>query len=79
MLVAAQVMGLDRANQVAGMLGEFELSMGVPLVGYNVSDAGRTPLRGAREGVLRGARAHRAQREEEQGLRGEPAPRLSRR
>jgi len=37
MLVAAQVMGLDRANQVAGMLGEFELSMGVPLVGYNVS------------------------------------------
>jgi fumarate hydratase, class II len=37
MLVSAQVMGLDRANQVAGMLGEFELSMGVPLVGYNVS------------------------------------------
>ncbi len=36
MLVSAQVMGLDRANQVAGMLGEFELSMGVPLVGYNV-------------------------------------------
>jgi fumarate hydratase, class II len=38
MLVAAQVMGLDRANQVAGMLGEFELSMGVPLIGYNVSE-----------------------------------------
>jgi fumarate hydratase class II len=37
MLVAAQVMGLDRANQVAGMMGEFELSMGVPLVGYNVA------------------------------------------
>jgi fumarate hydratase class II len=37
MLVAAQVMGLDRANQVAGMLGEFELSMGVPLIGYNVT------------------------------------------
>ena len=36
MLVSAQVMGLDRANQVAGMLGEFELSMGVPLVGYNM-------------------------------------------
>jgi fumarate hydratase class II len=36
MLVSAQVMGLDRANQVGGMLGEFELSMGVPLVGYNV-------------------------------------------
>jgi len=37
MLVSAQVMGLDRANQVAGMLGEFELSMGVPLLGYNVT------------------------------------------
>jgi fumarate hydratase class II len=36
MLVSAQVMGLDKANQVAGMLGEFELSMGVPLLGYNV-------------------------------------------
>jgi fumarate hydratase class II len=36
MLVSAQVMGLDRANQVAAMLGEFELSMGVPLMGYNV-------------------------------------------
>ena len=29
--------GLDQANQVAGMLGEFELSMGVPLMGYNVN------------------------------------------
>jgi fumarate hydratase, class II len=37
MLASAQVMGLDRANQVAGMLGEFELSMGVPLMGYNVT------------------------------------------
>jgi fumarate hydratase, class II len=37
LLVSAQVMGLDRSNQVAGMLGEFELSMGVPLVGYNVT------------------------------------------
>jgi len=37
MLVSAQVMGLDKANQVAEMLGEFELSMGIPLVGYNVS------------------------------------------
>jgi fumarate hydratase class II len=36
MLVSAHVMGLNQANQVAGMLGEFELSMGVPLVGYNV-------------------------------------------
>ncbi len=37
MLVAAQVDGLDKANQAAGMLGDFELSMGVPLVGYNVA------------------------------------------
>jgi len=36
MLASAQVMGLDRANQVTGMLGEFELSMGVPLMGYNI-------------------------------------------
>lgn len=36
MLVAAQVVGLDHANQFASMLGEFELAMGVPLVGYNV-------------------------------------------
>lgn len=36
MLASAQVMGLDRANQIAGLLGDFELSMGVPLVGYNV-------------------------------------------
>jgi fumarate hydratase class II len=36
MLACAQVMGLDHANQVAGMFGEFELSMGVPLMGYNV-------------------------------------------
>jgi fumarate hydratase class II len=33
---AAQVMGLDHANQIAAMLGEFELSMGIPLMGYNV-------------------------------------------
>ena len=37
MQVSAQVMGLDKANQLAGMLGEFELSMGVPLIGYNVT------------------------------------------
>lgn len=36
MLASAQVMGLDRANQIAGLLGDFELSMGVPLIGYNV-------------------------------------------
>ena len=36
LLVAAQVVGLDHANQFASMLGEFELSMGVPLTGYNI-------------------------------------------
>jgi fumarate hydratase, class II len=37
LLVCSQVFGLDHSNEVAGMLGEFELSMGVPLVGYNVN------------------------------------------
>jgi len=37
MLACSQVLGLDLANQTAGALGEFELSMGVPLVGYNVN------------------------------------------
>jgi fumarate hydratase class II len=33
---SVQVMGLDHAVQLAGMLGEFELSMGIPLTGYDV-------------------------------------------
>jgi len=36
MLASAEVMGLDAANQFAASLGEFELAMGVPLIGYNV-------------------------------------------
>nr|WP_176586670.1 class II fumarate hydratase [Sulfolobus acidocaldarius] len=36
LLISAQVVGLDHANQFASMLGEFELSMGIPLIGYNV-------------------------------------------
>ncbi|MCQ4345037.1 MAG: lyase family protein, partial [Sulfolobaceae archaeon] len=36
LLAVSQVMGLDEANVKASMLGEFELSMGVPLMGYNV-------------------------------------------
>jgi fumarate hydratase class II len=36
MLVASQVIGLDHSNQVLSTLGEFELSMGIPLMGYNV-------------------------------------------
>ncbi|MDV3294079.1 MAG: class II fumarate hydratase [Nitrososphaerales archaeon] len=36
LLACAEVIGLDGANQVAASLGEFELAMGVPLIGYNV-------------------------------------------
>ncbi|MEM3352660.1 MAG: lyase family protein [Saccharolobus sp.] len=36
LLISAQVVGLDHANQFASMLGEFELAMGVPLIGYNI-------------------------------------------
>ncbi|EZQ04745.1 MULTISPECIES: class II fumarate hydratase [Acidianus] len=36
LLVSAQVIGLDHSNQIASMLGEFELAMGIPLVGYNI-------------------------------------------
>ncbi|MCG2883961.1 MAG: class II fumarate hydratase [Sulfolobales archaeon] len=36
LLAVSQVTGLDEANVKASMLGEFELSMGVPLMGYNV-------------------------------------------
>ncbi len=33
---SVQIMGIDHAIQLAGMLGEFELSMGVPLTGYDI-------------------------------------------
>ena len=36
LLAAAEVIGLDGANAFAASLGEFELTMGVPLMGYNV-------------------------------------------
>ncbi len=36
LLACAQVIGLDGANTVAASLGEFELAMGVPLLGYNI-------------------------------------------
>lgn len=36
LLASAEVIGLDGANTVAASLGEFELTMGVPLMGYNV-------------------------------------------
>ena len=35
MLASAQVMGLDAASAMANTLGELELNMGIPLVGYN--------------------------------------------
>ncbi len=35
MQAAAQVIGLDYSNTMANLLGELELSMGIPLVGYN--------------------------------------------
>lgn len=36
LLAAAEVVGLDGANAFAASLGEFELAMGVPLMGYNL-------------------------------------------
>jgi fumarate hydratase class II len=36
MLASAQIVGLDAANSYANLFGEFELSMAVPLIGYNV-------------------------------------------
>lgn len=36
MLAATQVMGLDYSNNLVGMLGEFELSMGIPLITFNI-------------------------------------------
>ena len=36
LLACAQVAGLDAANSLAASLGEFELTMGVPLLGYNL-------------------------------------------
>jgi fumarate hydratase class II len=36
MLACAEVSGLDAANNFAALLGEFELTMGVPLMAYNL-------------------------------------------
>ncbi len=36
LLACAEVLGLDAANTAASALGEFELAMGVPLMGYNL-------------------------------------------
>jgi len=36
MQACAQIIGLDHSNSIAGFLGEFELSMGLPLIGYNL-------------------------------------------
>ncbi|MCS4539316.1 MAG: lyase family protein [Thaumarchaeota archaeon] len=37
MQLSAQVIGLDHANLMAETLGEFEMSMGVPVTGYNTA------------------------------------------
>jgi len=36
MQASAQVIGLDTSNSYANLLGEFELSMAIPLIGYNI-------------------------------------------
>ena len=36
LLACAEVVGLDGANAFTAQLGEFELTMGVPLMGYNI-------------------------------------------
>lgn len=36
LLASAEVVGLDGANAFTASLGEFELTMGVPLMGYNI-------------------------------------------
>jgi len=36
LLACAEVQGLDSANSIAASLGEFELTMGVPLMAYNL-------------------------------------------
>ena len=36
LLACVQVMGLNYANNLLNMLGEFELSMGIPLMGHNI-------------------------------------------
>lgn len=36
LLASTEVLGLDSANAFAASLGEFELTMGVPLMGYNL-------------------------------------------
>lgn len=41
MLACIQVIGLNQANQLASLHGEFELSMGIPLVGYNIIIQGK--------------------------------------
>ncbi len=41
MLASAQVVGLDAASAMANTLGELELNMGIPLIGYNAVMAAR--------------------------------------
>ena len=38
MLATSYIIGLDQANMMCTQLGEFELSMGLPLIGYNLQE-----------------------------------------
>lgn len=38
MLATSYIIGLDHSNMMATQLGEFELSMGLPLIGYNIQE-----------------------------------------
>ena len=38
LLAYSYVVGLDQSNYICSQLGEFELSMGIPLMGYNIQE-----------------------------------------
>ena len=38
LLACAYIIGLDHSNFISSQLGEFELSMGIPLMGYNIQE-----------------------------------------
>jgi fumarate hydratase class II len=67
MQASAQVMGIDSSVLHSSLLGEFELSMGLPLVGYNVVSQLQLlaeALRKLREQVLERIKPNRARMEE---------------
>ena len=67
MLASSQIMGLDRANETAFLLGEFEMSMGVPLIGMNLvtqASLASEALKRIAQNVLPKIRARRERCEE---------------